>query len=246
MSQFFRFPHTSHLHWLGDKAPRNNKVLSPDEVSDLLDGEVVVEEKIDGSNLGISLGTDGNFLLQKRGDNLYPPFTGEFKHLERWLHLHENKLFECLDMGLIAFGEWMAARHGLLFDKLPDWWILFDLYDRDEERFYSTHRRNKWARKAGVATVPEVAKGRFTLEGLIELLFDTQSRFRSGVLEGLIVRRENERWLEQRAKLVHADFVQTIGAHWSSKAMEWNRIDPEVPRYEHGRSASAKSSFSSA
>lgn len=234
MSRFFRFPHTPHLHWLGNKVPRNDKVLSPDEVSDLLDGEVVVEEKIDGSNMGISLGIDGNFLFQKRGDYLHSPFTGEFKHLERWLRLHENELFECLDTRLIAFGEWMAARHGLAFDRLPDWWILFDLYDRNEECFYSTRRRNKWAQKAGVAVVPEVAKGHFTSEELIKLSFNTQSRFRSGELEGLIVRRENERWLEQRAKLVHADFIQTIGTHWSSKTIEWNRIDPEVPRYEHG------------
>ena len=29
---------------------------------------------------------------------------------------------------------------------------------------------------------------------------------------------------ENRAKLVRADFTQTIEAHWKSRALEWNRV----------------------
>lgn len=53
---FFRFPHTPHLAWLGTVPPRSDKVLAEDEVANLLAKEVVVEEKVDGANIGFSVG----------------------------------------------------------------------------------------------------------------------------------------------------------------------------------------------
>ncbi|HMM73809.1 MAG TPA: RNA ligase family protein, partial [Rhodocyclaceae bacterium] len=67
MTDFFRFPHTPHLAWLGPDAPRDDKVLAPAEARALLSGEVVVEEKLDGANLGLSLAPDGSLRAQNRG-----------------------------------------------------------------------------------------------------------------------------------------------------------------------------------
>ena len=39
MSSFFRFPHTPHIAWLAAGAPRDDKVLSPEEAQALLAGE---------------------------------------------------------------------------------------------------------------------------------------------------------------------------------------------------------------
>ena len=36
MTDFFRFPHTPHIAWLATGAPRDDKVLSPDEAHELL------------------------------------------------------------------------------------------------------------------------------------------------------------------------------------------------------------------
>ena len=66
-SDFFRFPHTPHLVWLGEGTPRDDKVLSHLEVNALLSADVVVEEKLDGANLGFSLSTDGGLRAQNRG-----------------------------------------------------------------------------------------------------------------------------------------------------------------------------------
>ena len=46
MPAFFRFPHTPHVAWLGARVPRDDKLLSPQEVDELLADEVVIEEKI--------------------------------------------------------------------------------------------------------------------------------------------------------------------------------------------------------
>lgn len=63
------------------------------------------------------------------------------------------------------------------------------------------------------------------LDQLRERVHATHSQFRQGNLEGIVIRRENADWLEQRAKLVRADFTQTIEEHWRSRALEWNRVE---------------------
>jgi len=227
---FFRFPHTPHLAWLGSGQPRDDKVLSPEEARDFLDGEVVVEEKIDGANVGISLDPAGKLRLQNRGAWLLPPYGGQFDRLQAWLDLHQDRLFDALEPHLIAFGEWCAARHSLDYDRLPDWWLLFDIWDRSAQRFWSTARRDAWARQAGVHSVARIAKGRFALRDLQQGLPMSKSHYRCGAPEGWILRREDAQWLQVRAKLVRPDFVQDMHTHWRRRAREWNQLDPATLR----------------
>ena len=224
---FFRFPSTPHLAWLAkDGMPRDDKVLSPAETQELLSGDVVVEEKLDGANLGLSLSPDGALRAQNRGQYLSDPHTGQFARLPAWLTQHEPGLRTVLRPELMLFGEWCAARHSLGYDALPDWFLLFDVYDRSIGRFWSTSRRNALAAEAGLSTVPLVSSGLTTLAALKQLLVDTPSRYRAGLpLEGVVVRRESGEWCEARAKLVRPDFTQAIDTHWRKRTIDWNRVD---------------------
>lgn len=224
MTDFFRFPHTPHIAWLAAGEPRDDKVLSPDEAEQLLATGVVLEEKLDGANLGFSVSPEGVLRAQNRGQYLPQPYHGQFARLGAWLAAHEDKLFDALGSHLMAFGEWCAARHSLDYVALPDWWLLFDIYDRRTGQFWSTTRRNAWAAELGLVTVPRLYAGEADLHQLREWVHDKPSQFRHGYLEGLVIRRENADWLEQRAKLVRADFTQTIDTHWRSRALEWNRV----------------------
>lgn len=223
-SEFFRFPHTPHLSWLGDGVPRDEKVLSHAEVAHFLAGPVVVEEKLDGANLGVSFDSAGNLRLQNRGQYLRPPYHGQFTRLSAWLPAHADGLFHAIQPELLVFGEWCAARHSLGYDKLPDWWLVFDVYDRVAEQFWSSTRRNALAAAHGLTKVPTLAQGKFTLKELATMVNDCSSSFREGPMEGIVVRAEGEDWTTARAKLVRADFVQSIGAHWRTRALEWNQI----------------------
>lgn len=222
---FFRFPHTPHLAWLGENAPRDDKVLSPSEVSALLAGNVVVEEKLDGANVGLSLAPDGKLRAQNRGQYLEEPHAGQFARMPAWLAQHEDGLRAALKPNLILFGEWCAARHSLEYAALPDWFLLFDVYDRSLGRFWSTQRRNALANAAGLVTVPLVLRGTTTVAALRLLVTATPSNYRTGALEGLVIRRESVEWCEARAKLVRPDFTQAIDTHWRKRAIEWNRVD---------------------
>jgi len=141
MNDFFRFPHTPHIAWFGNGAPRDDKILSPQEVEALLSGNVVVEEKLDGANLGISVSPEGDIRTQNRGQYLQLPMRGQFEKLTGWLKPRSNELFDALGDGLILFGEWCAARHSLEYNLLPDWLLVFDVYDNKNGKFWSTARR---------------------------------------------------------------------------------------------------------
>ena len=224
VDEFFRFPHTPHIAWLGEGVPRDDKVLAPDEVAALLSSPVVVEEKLDGANLGFSVGLDGYLRAQNRGQYLVEPHAGQFQRLPEWMALHGAGLVESLGKDLIAFGEWCAARHSLDYPALPDWWLLFDVYDRRRGRFWCTRRRNNLASTLGLSTVARLAEGRQSVATLVDGVGHWTSRYRDGGLEGVVVRREDDNWLQARGKLVRADFTQAIEGHWRSRKLEWNRV----------------------
>ena len=224
-AEFFRFPRTPHIAWLAEASPRDDKLLSPAEAEALLDGEVVIEEKIDGANLGISLGPDGDLRLQNRGQFLMPPYGGQFARLGSWLAPKENAVFDALDENQILFGEWCAARHSVAYDRLPDWFLLFDVYDRSEDKFWSASRRDTLAGEIGLSIVPRLFQGRTTVPELKELVGSAVSQFREGTVEGVVLRSETPQWLVSKAKLVRSDFVQNIEEHWRGRAIEWNRLE---------------------
>jgi hypothetical protein len=220
---FFRFPHTPYIAWLGAGQPRDDKVLAPDEAQAVLSNEVVVEEKVDGANVGFSVDEDGNLQLQNRGaflaqDACHP----QFKPIWRWLQPRAHALAEALFPNLMLFGEWCYGVHSVRYSRLPDWLLAFDIYDRGAERFLSTARRDEIFTRLGLAAVPRLGAGRFDLTGPRALL--GQSRVGEVPAEGLYLRVDDGDWLAARAKLVRPEFVQSITEHWSQRPLESNRL----------------------
>jgi hypothetical protein len=82
---FFKFPSTPHLAVLGDIKIRDDKVMPEAERNRFLGSEMVVEEKIDGANLGISFDDKGNIRIQNRGSYLVLPASGQWRKLSDWL-----------------------------------------------------------------------------------------------------------------------------------------------------------------
>jgi ATP-dependent RNA circularization protein (DNA/RNA ligase family) len=223
MSEFFRFPHTPHIAWLGAGKPRDDKVLSTVERNELLDGDILVEEKVDGANVGFSVTAEGETRAQNRGSylDLDAP-AGQWKPLKRWLALRKGALAEALFPDLILFGEWCYAVHSVRYTRLPDWFLAFDVYDRERGEFWPVERRDGLVRTLDIAPVPRRGAGRFALDTLKRLL--VASALSDGHPEGVYVRKESAGRLVTRAKLVRPEFAQAIGEHWSRRGIETNRL----------------------
>jgi len=220
---FHKFPHTPHLLWLGEGSPRDDKILTASQAAEFLSGEVIAEEKVDGANMGLSLGPDGRVRAQSRGNYLAPGRSHtQWNPLWPWLAERRERLEEGLHGGLLLYGEWCHARHTVPYDALPDWFLGFDIFEISSRRFWSADRRNEWLLKRGLASVPEVNRGRFQLNQVKSLL--TTSAVGHVPMEGVYLRRESEGWLLARAKVVSAVFKQQIEEHWTRRAVVPNQV----------------------
>jgi ATP-dependent RNA circularization protein (DNA/RNA ligase family) len=222
--ELFKFPRTPHLTSPDSKASRTDRIMSHTEANEFLSTEVVVEEKIDGSNVGISVGRDGSLRIQNRGTYLELPFNLQFRPLLQWIAVRQFELRDALRSDLILFGEWCFAVHSIKYDRLPDYFIGFDIYDRHMKRFWSCNRRNEFLARLKIHIVPELARGRFTLDELTKLVRSTRSQFGLETVEGLYLRQGSDDWLEGRAKIVRPEFVQNIRKHWFARPLEKNSI----------------------
>lgn len=220
---FFRFPHTPHLAWLGKDQPRDDKVLSLSEAAELLSRSVTVEEKVDGANVGVSIDEHGELRAQNRGSFLSREAAHpQFKPLFRWIDRRRSDLEAALFPDLMLFGEWCYAVHSVVYNRLPDWFLAFDVYDRAAERFWSVPRRDELVRRLGLTLIPRVAAGLFDLAGLQRLF--GKSKLADAPAEGVYVRADDGDHLVGRAKLVRPEFTQAIDEHWSRRGMRTNSL----------------------
>lgn len=223
---FFKFPSTPHLATLAGVDIRSDKVLSESERDEFLQHDLVVEEKVDGANLGISFDSEGNIRAQNRGAYLHLPGSGQWKKLGDWLTPRTDTLFEHLSDHFILFGEWCYAQHSVFYDRLPDWFLGFDVYDKRFGRFLSSKRRDDLFTKMGVAQVPVLARGHFAYPEVQKFL--STSKLSEQPAEGIYLRFDQDDWLAQRAKLVRPAFIQAVEQHWSRSAIRPNRLRLEV------------------
>jgi ATP-dependent RNA circularization protein (DNA/RNA ligase family) len=219
---FVKFPRTPHLFWHGDSAPRGDKLLEPAEAGALLRCSASVEEKVDGANVGLSVGPDGRLRAQSRGAYLEHGTGGQWKPLWQWLARRESQLVPALGSSLILFGEWCSAEHSIPYDALPDWMLVIDVYDRSEDRFWSRDRRDLLARRLGLSVVPLLGEGLYNTQSLRKLI--GPSRLGSVQAEGVYLRWDDGQWLTARAKVVRPGWVMATDEHWSSRPLKANRL----------------------
>jgi len=221
-NDFFKFPSTPHLAIYGNTEVRDDKVMSEAERTEFLQHELIVEEKVDGANLGISFDNEGNIRAQSRGSYLHIPYSGQWKKLTEWLSPRIDELFEQLTDKYVLYGEWCYAQHSIAYDSLPDWILGFDVFDKNTEKFFSYPRRNEMFNALGICQVPLIQRGHFTISELKNLVL--QSKLSSHPAEGIYLRFDQGDWLEQRAKLVRPNFIQAIEKHWSRSTIKPQRL----------------------
>ncbi len=217
-----KFPRTSHLFWLGERPLRDDKLMEPADAERLLRAELSVEEKVDGANLGLSLDANGRVRAQSRGSFLHAGTKGQWELLWQWLAVRDDALRAGL-AGVIAYGEWCYARHTVRYDALPDWFVLFDVYDRAAQRFWSRVRRDGWAREQKLPVAPLLAHGKQKRSGL-ETMLGSRSHLGRERAEGIYLRQDAGDWLEARAKLVRPGWVMADDTHWSARPLQTNRL----------------------
>lgn len=138
----YKYPRTRHIR--GSRTQPGDEDLTDTPFAELQGLSLVVEEKVDGANSGISFDANGNLLLQSRGHYL----TGggrerHFDRMKRWAWEHAAALQVVLADRYVMYGEWLHAKHTIFYDRLPSHFLEFDLLDTRTGEFLSTPRRRE-------------------------------------------------------------------------------------------------------
>ena len=135
----YKYPRTRHIEGsrlqVGDMADDK-------PIKDLAGHGLIVEEKLDGANSAVSFDVDGSLLLQSRGH--YLNGGGRERHfalLKTWAAAHTHILHSVLGHRFVMYGEWMYAKHTVFYDRLPHYFMEFDVLDRETGMFLSTASR---------------------------------------------------------------------------------------------------------
>lgn len=232
-----KYPSTRHLE--GSALQRGDARDARVPYSALAGRFIVVEEKLDGANSGVSFGAGGDLLLQSRGHYLAGGGRErQFGILKRWAAAHESALLEALSDRYIMYGEWMAKKHSVFYNSLPHLFCEFDIYDRSGEVFLSTAARRALIGETPVLPVPVLYAGPAParLADLLRMVRPSLARAgdwradfeatvqragldlakcwaqadKSDLAEGLYIKVEEDGQVIQRYKWVRHDFVQAI------------------------------------
>lgn len=123
------------------KTPRIAKVQSIYE--ELPNHHTVIEEKIDGANVGIRF-EEGNLVLQSRGHVLRGGHSErQFTPLYAWAYDRIDALKKALGHRFVLYGEWCFAKHRAFYDALPDFFIALDVLDTQTDHFLSTPAKDR-------------------------------------------------------------------------------------------------------
>lgn len=217
---------------------------------------LVVQEKVDGANVGISFDDQGKLQLQSRGHFLTGgPRERQFDLLKVWAQTYQAQLARILANRYVLYGEWLYAKHHLFYDLLPHYFLAFDILDTQYDLFFSIERCRNLLSPLPIVWMPTLAVRQFaTLDALTKLLGPSQFQSSSwrkklteicqtrgldqnriswdhtDLMEGLYIRVEESGQVTTRCKFVRQTFVDALGEHWSRRPLIPNRLDVERER----------------
>ncbi|CAD0100296.1 unnamed protein product [Aureobasidium mustum] len=228
-----KFPRTRHLFNVGS-ASRDDLILSSSDAQAFLQPSdpsitIVVEEKVDGANLGISLDSSGAFRVQNRSHYVNSKSHAQFKKLDKWLDDHYEGLTFVLDAAnsrpgrWILYGEWLFAKHSIHYTTLPDLFLAFDFFDTETGTFLSRDALSERLKGTNIHQVGQLEVQSLDEQSLLDLVRTQESSFYEGVIEGVYLRRQKDGKTIDRAKIVRSDFIAG-DEHWNRRGVVSNIV----------------------
>src|SRR4051812_26868007 len=140
MPTLHRYPRTHHLD--GSRLQPGDEDSQSISFAALAGRYLVIEEKVDGANTGISFDAEGRLWLQSRGHFLTGgPREKHFALFKRWAYPPAGALRAALGQRFVLYGEWLYAKHTVFYDRLPHYFLEFDILDTATGAFLATDER---------------------------------------------------------------------------------------------------------
>lgn len=201
-----KYPRTPHLTF-SEGCQDDDKFADPDQQESLLSQQVVVTEKLDGSNCCID--RTGVYARSHNGTSQNP--------WDSILWMVQQELFEVLNQtDYRIFGENMYAIHSIEYDRLDSFFYVIGIQERSTSRWLSWHDTEQFCLENSLKTVPVLFKGRLRdQEKDLKRIFDSV-RYSSKLgreAEGIVVRKAmtffSHQFEQSVLKMVRKDHVKT-------------------------------------
>lgn len=228
------YPRTQHLPFQPN-ATRDDLIASEKEAAIIFSSPYVyIDEKVDGAALAVTWLEDGplirnrNHILRK-GYRKETPAKLQFASTWSWMYDQKDKFEKLAELAgdVSVYGEWLLARHSIHYDKLPSYFLTFDLFDHQEKKFIDPGKARTWLEASGFDTTPLLHYGLIKKYQDLTLLINHISNFSSNIKrEGLYFKVSDGEWVTHRFKIVRSDFI--AGEHWSKTQLVKNKLANKV------------------
>jgi len=202
-----KYNRTYHLPW-------SPGTTSDDRISDYVDAllgtEIVITEKLDGENCGM---TDEGVYARSHATFTTSAWSREVRQL------HKMKVENMLGEGVFLFGENMEGIHSIEYSNLESYFYIFGV--RDNEIWIPWEQVEEYSYLLDIPTVPVLFKGVVNsakeLQQIVEDLVSKPSEL-GGKREGIVVRTagmfHNDDFADNVMKWVRKGHVST-DVHWT-------------------------------
>ena len=250
-NRILKYPRTPHIE--GSRLQTGDEDLSQIPFSAIAGRNIVVEEKVDGANVGISF-HDGELFLQSRGHFLRGGAKErEYELFKVWANSKRDELYKILGERYIMYGEWLYRKHKVYYNSLSHYFLEFDVFDKETGEYLDTGSRRTLLAGSCIQSVPLLFEGRLSsAEGLLSLLgrsnYITDGHLSelselarelgldpitvlehtdgTTLMEGLYIKVEEGGTVTARMKYVRHGYTQTAGTEerWHSQTVIPNKL----------------------
>lgn len=202
-----KYNRTYHLPW--SPGSTNDDRIS-DNVESLLGNEIVITEKLDGENCGM---TDEGVYARSHATFTTSAWSREVRQL------HKLSVEDELGDGVFLFGENMEGIHSIEYTNLTSYFYIFGI--RDNDIWIPWEKVEEYSYLLDIPTVPVLFKGVVNtakeLQQIVEDLVSKPSEL-GGQREGIVVRTagmfHNDDFADNVMKWVRKGHVST-DVHWT-------------------------------
>lgn len=202
-----KYNRTYHLPW--SPGSTNDDRIS-DNVESLLGTEIVITEKLDGENCGM---TDEGVYARSHATFTTSAWSREVRQL------HKLSVEDELGDGVFLFGENMEGIHSIEYSNLESYFYIFGI--RDNDIWITWEKVEEYSYLLDIPTVPVLFKGVVNsskeLQQIVEDLVSKPSEL-GGQREGIVVRTagmfHNDDFADNVMKWVRKGHVST-DVHWT-------------------------------
>ena len=193
--------------------------LGHSAIRSLFEDEIVIQEKVDGSQFSFGL-FNGEVKFRSKGVEVYPEKAGMFHEGVQSVLSVKDKLPE----GVVFRGEYLQKpkHNSLTYDRIPqNHIVLFDLQDGIGRELYFDYEVTKqWADKLGFDCIPQFKKLKIDGFDDIASLMDQESYLGGCQIEGLVFKNYNKFTADGKAvmgKYVSENFKEIHTKDWKGR-----------------------------